>query len=108
MYFWLICAYKTFIIDPCIVSMLRYLLFLMVVKTMTISNTHYSLNDIFYQSGMNVDKQVAQLTQRRDKLVPKLEEIHSRVRSADLTKVPAHVRQQMDSKVGHYTFNWSI
>lgn len=49
---------------------------------------------------MNVDKQILQLSQRREKLVPKLEEILCRVRSPDyMTKVPAHVRQQMDSKV---------
>ncbi|XP_039976792.1 valine--tRNA ligase, mitochondrial [Xiphias gladius] len=52
------------------------------------------------QSGMNVDKQILQLSQRRDKLVPKLEEILCRVRSPNYrTKVPAHVRQQMDNKV---------
>ncbi|KAG7225370.1 hypothetical protein INR49_027359 [Caranx melampygus] len=52
------------------------------------------------QSGMNVDKQILQLSQRRDKLVPKLEEILCRVRSSDyLTKVPAHVREQMESKM---------
>ncbi|KAM9340530.1 valine--tRNA ligase, mitochondrial [Symphorus nematophorus] len=52
------------------------------------------------QSGMNIDKQILQLSQRRDKLVPKLEEILCRVQSADyLTKVPAHARQQMDNKI---------
>uniref|UniRef100_A0A3Q1G266 Valine--tRNA ligase, mitochondrial n=2 Tax=Acanthochromis polyacanthus TaxID=80966 RepID=A0A3Q1G266_9TELE len=52
------------------------------------------------QSGMNVDKQILQLSQSRAKLVPKLEEILCRVQSSDyLTKVPAHVRQQMDSKM---------
>ncbi|KAA8586088.1 hypothetical protein FQN60_007657 [Etheostoma spectabile] len=52
------------------------------------------------QSGMNIENQMAQLSQRRDKLVPKLEKILCRVQSPDyLTKVPAHVRQQMDTKV---------
>ncbi|XP_040909907.1 valine--tRNA ligase, mitochondrial isoform X2 [Toxotes jaculatrix] len=52
------------------------------------------------QSGLSADKQIQQLSQRRDKLIPKLEEILHRVRSPDyLTKVPAHVRQRMDSKV---------
>ncbi|XP_070702289.1 valine--tRNA ligase, mitochondrial isoform X2 [Pempheris klunzingeri] len=51
------------------------------------------------QSGTNIDKQILQLSQRRDKLVPKLEEMLSRVQAPDyLTKVPAQVRQQMDSK----------
>ncbi|XP_054462688.1 valine--tRNA ligase, mitochondrial isoform X2 [Anoplopoma fimbria] len=51
------------------------------------------------QSGMNTDKRMLQLSQRRDKLVPKLERILSRAQSADyLTKVPAHVRHQMDTK----------
>ncbi|XP_034561604.1 valine--tRNA ligase, mitochondrial isoform X2 [Notolabrus celidotus] len=41
-----------------------------------------------------------QLSQRRDKLVLKLEETLNRVRSPDYqTKVPAHVRQQTESKV---------
>ncbi|XP_023250626.1 valine--tRNA ligase, mitochondrial [Seriola lalandi dorsalis] len=52
------------------------------------------------QSGINVDKQILQISQRRNKLVPKLEEILCRVQSSDyLTKVPAHVRQTMDSKM---------
>ncbi|XP_032392086.1 valine--tRNA ligase, mitochondrial [Etheostoma spectabile] len=52
------------------------------------------------QSGMNIENQMAQLSQRRDKLVPKLEKILCRVQSPDyLTKVPAHVRQQMDTKM---------
>ncbi|XP_034400529.1 valine--tRNA ligase, mitochondrial isoform X2 [Cyclopterus lumpus] len=52
------------------------------------------------QSGVNIDKRMLlQLSQRRDKIVPKLETILCRVRSPDyLTKVPAHVRQQMDTK----------
>lgn len=52
------------------------------------------------QSGMNIDKQILQLSQRRDKLVPKLENILCTVQSPDyLTKVPAHVKQQMDTKM---------
>ncbi|TMS18393.1 Valine--tRNA ligase, mitochondrial [Larimichthys crocea] len=51
-------------------------------------------------SGINVDKQILQLSRRRDKLVPKLEKILCRVRSPDyLTKAPAHVREQIDSKM---------
>ena len=49
---------------------------------------------------MRVDKQITQLTQRRVKLLPKLEEILSRMQSPHYTsKVPAEVRQQMDRKV---------
>ncbi|CAJ1083651.1 valine--tRNA ligase%2C mitochondrial isoform X1 [Xyrichtys novacula] len=52
------------------------------------------------QSGVNVDKQVLQLSQRRDKVALKLEETLNRVQSPDFqTKVPAHIRQQMESKV---------
>ncbi|XP_047460338.1 valine--tRNA ligase, mitochondrial [Mugil cephalus] len=52
------------------------------------------------QGGINIDKQIQQLSQRRHKLVPKLDEILCRVQSPDyLIKVPAHVRQQMDEKV---------
>ncbi|XP_054620182.1 valine--tRNA ligase, mitochondrial isoform X2 [Dunckerocampus dactyliophorus] len=55
---------------------------------------------LLVQSGMNIDKQVVQLTQRRRKLVPKLEEILCKIQAPDyLTKVPAQVRQQMDSKM---------
>ncbi|XP_069032090.1 valine--tRNA ligase, mitochondrial [Embiotoca jacksoni] len=51
-------------------------------------------------SGMNVDKQILQLSQRRDRLLPKLDEMRCRAASPDyLVKVPAHVRQQTDSKV---------
>lgn len=49
---------------------------------------------------MNVEKQILQLLQRKEKLIPKMEEILGQVHSSDYaTKVPAHVRQQMDSKV---------
>ncbi|XP_035771896.1 valine--tRNA ligase, mitochondrial-like [Neolamprologus brichardi] len=52
------------------------------------------------QSGMNIEKQIVQLSQRRDRLVPKLDEILARVQSPSyLSKVPARVREQMDSKV---------
>ncbi|XP_062265343.1 valine--tRNA ligase, mitochondrial isoform X1 [Platichthys flesus] len=52
------------------------------------------------QSGVNVEKQILQLSQRRDKLVPKLKEILCKVQSPNfLTKVPAHVRQKMDHKM---------
>ncbi|XP_013771480.1 valine--tRNA ligase, mitochondrial [Pundamilia nyererei] len=52
------------------------------------------------QSGMNIEKQIVQLSQRRDRLVPKLDQILARVQSPSyLTKVPSHVREQMDSKV---------
>ncbi|XP_077362376.1 valine--tRNA ligase, mitochondrial isoform X1 [Festucalex cinctus] len=51
-------------------------------------------------SSVSVNKQVAQLTQRRSKLVPKLDEILRKIQSPDhLTKVPAHIREQMDSKM---------
>ncbi|XP_037329260.2 valine--tRNA ligase, mitochondrial isoform X1 [Pungitius pungitius] len=54
---------------------------------------------LYIQSGMNIDKQILQLSQRRDKLVPKLEKLLCRVQSPDyLSKAPAHVRQQMDTK----------
>ncbi|KAM9838315.1 valine--tRNA ligase, mitochondrial [Aulostomus maculatus] len=52
------------------------------------------------QSERNIKQQIARLSQRRDKLVPKLEEILDRIQSKDhLTKVPAHVRVQMDNKI---------
>lgn len=55
---------------------------------------------LHFQSGMDIRKQILQLSQRRDKLVPKLDEVLCRVQSPDyLTKVPSHVREQMDSKV---------
>uniref|UniRef100_A0A3P8WCY9 Valine--tRNA ligase n=1 Tax=Cynoglossus semilaevis TaxID=244447 RepID=A0A3P8WCY9_CYNSE len=51
------------------------------------------------QKGLNADKQIRQLSQRRDKLVPKLKEILDSLQSPDyLTKVPAHVRHRMDNK----------
>ncbi|XP_061597128.1 valine--tRNA ligase, mitochondrial [Cololabis saira] len=52
------------------------------------------------QSGLNVDKQILELSQRRDKLIPKLEEMLQKLKSPDiLTKIPVHVREQMDRKV---------
>ncbi|XP_059206292.1 valine--tRNA ligase, mitochondrial isoform X2 [Centropristis striata] len=52
------------------------------------------------QSEMNTDKQILQLSQCKDRLVPKLEKLLCRVQSPDyLTRVPAHVRQQMDTKI---------
>ncbi|KAM6974909.1 valine--tRNA ligase, mitochondrial [Tautogolabrus adspersus] len=52
------------------------------------------------QSGVNIDKQMLQLSQRRDKLDRKLEEVLNRVQSPDYqTKVPAHVRLQTETKV---------
>ncbi|XP_061912751.1 valine--tRNA ligase, mitochondrial [Entelurus aequoreus] len=55
------------------------------------------------QSGMNIDKQIVQLTQRSSKLVSKLEEIRCKVQAPDyLTKVPAQVREQMDNKMSAF------
>uniref|UniRef100_A0A672Z1P7 Valine--tRNA ligase n=1 Tax=Sphaeramia orbicularis TaxID=375764 RepID=A0A672Z1P7_9TELE len=52
------------------------------------------------QGVMNIDKQITQLSQRRHKLIPKLEELLSKVQSPDyLTKVPAQIREQVDSKM---------
>ena len=58
------------------------------------------LHHFLFQSGMNVDRQILQLTQRREKLLSKLEENLCTVQSPHyLTKVPAHIREQIDSKV---------
>lgn len=55
------------------------------------------------KSGANVDRQIAELTQRRDRLVPKLEQLLARVRSEDYhNKVPPHVREAQDRKVLAY------
>ncbi|XP_071775238.1 valine--tRNA ligase, mitochondrial [Centroberyx gerrardi] len=52
------------------------------------------------QSGMNIDKQILQLSQRKEKLLPKLEELLRRTRSPDyLEKVPAHVRRETENKI---------
>lgn len=61
------------------------------------SNIQY---DFLSQSGVSPDKQMVQLSQRRDKLLPKLEKLLCRVQTPGyLSKVPAHVRQQLDTKV---------
>lgn len=53
-----------------------------------------------FQSEVNTEKQILQLSQRKARLVRKLEEMLLRVQSPDfMTKVPAHVRQQTDRKV---------
>lgn len=53
-----------------------------------------------FQSGVNIENQILQLSQRKARLVRKLEEMLLRVQSPDfMTKVPAHVRQQTDRKV---------
>ncbi|XP_024864985.1 valine--tRNA ligase, mitochondrial isoform X3 [Kryptolebias marmoratus] len=55
---------------------------------------------LYNQSGVNVDKQILQLSQRRDRLVPKLEKILRRLQgSNDSANVPDHDRQQMEIKV---------
>ncbi|KAM4630957.1 valine--tRNA ligase, mitochondrial [Polymixia lowei] len=52
------------------------------------------------QSGMNVDKQILQLSQRKKKLLPKLEEYLSRSRVPNYhEKVPEHVRQEKENKI---------
>lgn len=47
--------------------------------------------------GLNMNKQLQQLSQRRTRLVRKLEEELLRVQSPD--RLPAHVRQRIDSKM---------
>ncbi|XP_071389983.1 valine--tRNA ligase, mitochondrial, partial [Centroberyx affinis] len=52
------------------------------------------------QSGTNMDKQILQLSQRKDKLLPKLEALLGRTRSPDyLEKVPPHVRRETENKI---------
>ncbi|XP_068188324.1 valine--tRNA ligase, mitochondrial [Antennarius striatus] len=52
------------------------------------------------QNASDVDQQVERLTQRRNKLVPRLEEVLHTLRSPDfLSKAPARVQQQMENKV---------
>ncbi|KAK7899643.1 hypothetical protein WMY93_020496 [Mugilogobius chulae] len=53
------------------------------------------------KSGVNVDKQIAELSRRRDRLIPKLEQLLSRVHSQtqDQAKVPLHVREALGKKV---------
>lgn len=51
------------------------------------------------QSGVDVDKQVQQLSLRRDRLLPKLEQLLLRQQElASQSKVPAHIREQTHSK----------
>lgn len=70
--------------------------FAVVMRMLVMSNVLCCVS----QSGMNIEKQIVQLSQRRDRLVPKLDQILARVQSPSyLTKVPSHVREQMDSKV---------
>ncbi|XP_013882204.1 valine--tRNA ligase, mitochondrial [Austrofundulus limnaeus] len=55
---------------------------------------------LYSPSGVNIDKQILQLCQRRDKVVPKLEKILRRLQGAkDLDSVPVQDRQQMEIKV---------
>ncbi|XP_057683516.1 valine--tRNA ligase, mitochondrial [Corythoichthys intestinalis] len=55
------------------------------------------------QSAVKIDKQIAQLTRRKSKLVSKLNESLSKIQSPDFpTKVPAHIRQQMESKTSAF------
>ncbi|KAM3858218.1 valine--tRNA ligase, mitochondrial [Diretmus argenteus] len=55
------------------------------------------------QNGMNTDKQIHQLSQRKEKLLPKLEEVLRRTRGPDyLEKVPAHVRQGMENRISAF------
>uniref|UniRef100_A0A1A8CTA0 Valine--tRNA ligase, mitochondrial n=1 Tax=Nothobranchius kadleci TaxID=1051664 RepID=A0A1A8CTA0_NOTKA len=52
------------------------------------------------QSGVILDQQLLQLSQRRNKLTPKLEKLLDRLRSSDYqTKVPDHIQQQTAKKV---------
>lgn len=52
------------------------------------------------QGGMDVDRQIVQLSQKRDRLRPKLKELQLRVNAPHYDqKVPAHVRQQTESKL---------
>ncbi|KAG7275461.1 hypothetical protein CRUP_008317 [Coryphaenoides rupestris] len=51
-------------------------------------------------SGKNVDQQIFQLSQHKEKLLPKLEKWLSKTRAPGyLEKVPEHVRQEMDNKI---------
>ncbi|KAM4549628.1 valine--tRNA ligase, mitochondrial isoform 2-T2 [Fundulus diaphanus] len=52
------------------------------------------------QSGFDIDKQIRHLSQRRDNLLPKLEENLCRLQSSNnLTKTPPQIRQRLQSKV---------
>ncbi|XP_061691143.1 valine--tRNA ligase, mitochondrial isoform X2 [Syngnathoides biaculeatus] len=55
------------------------------------------------QSAMNTDKQKAHLIKRRSKLASRLDEILCKIQSPDyLTKVPAHIREQMENKISAF------
>lgn len=60
---------------------------------------HTSTVYLDVKSGVNVDRQITELSHRRDRLVLKLEQLLGRVQSKDRTKVPSHVREALDSKV---------
>lgn len=52
------------------------------------------------QSEVDINKQIRHLSQRRDKLLPKLEENLSRLQSfSDQTKTPADIRERMQRKI---------
>ncbi|XP_038141847.1 valine--tRNA ligase, mitochondrial isoform X1 [Cyprinodon tularosa] len=52
------------------------------------------------RSGVDTDKQIQHLSQRREKLLPKLEENLGRLQCPNSrTKIPAHIREQLQSKV---------
>ncbi|XP_029919091.1 valine--tRNA ligase, mitochondrial isoform X2 [Myripristis murdjan] len=52
------------------------------------------------KNGVNIGKHILHLSQRKEKLLPKLEEVLSKTTSPEyLEKVPAHVRQEMQNKI---------
>ncbi|CAN9504193.1 unnamed protein product [Ophioblennius macclurei] len=52
------------------------------------------------QGGMDVDRQMLHLSEKRDRLRPKLKKLQLRVNSPHYhQKVPAHIRQQTESKL---------
>ncbi|XP_054877845.1 valine--tRNA ligase, mitochondrial isoform X1 [Poeciliopsis prolifica] len=52
------------------------------------------------QSGVDIEQQIRHLSQRKDKLLLKLEENLCKFQSSNSqTKTPAHIRQRMESKV---------
>ncbi|XP_037120247.1 valine--tRNA ligase, mitochondrial isoform X3 [Syngnathus acus] len=55
------------------------------------------------QSAVNMTKQVARLTRRRSKLVPKLDQLSCKIQSPEyLHKVPAHIREQMERRLSAF------
>ncbi|XP_037549531.1 valine--tRNA ligase, mitochondrial [Nematolebias whitei] len=55
---------------------------------------------LYSQGGVNVEKQILQLSQRRDKLVPKLEKILRRLQGSDVVdSVPVQNKQQIETQV---------